>query len=240
MPWLYYKRTAGEVLTQSQRLKFRVSFGYENPKIGILNTLTYVLAKFTLEGQFLGFETMTNQLQLCQTSTEDITRLMRFGTTILNSCTFDVSNLISANVFDNPRNQNIFYEMYIQDFNGNLIDVPVNIRNFVDNNGNSPNADGAASSSFRLVRRFFIYDTKSGVEGSGSYKNGGISTVVRYPVSIMLTVSLDSTQEEMIYVPLLTIDYRERSKTYIATNSLASVSFTSEYYMNTTYYWKVT
>ena len=44
----------------------------------------------------------------------------------------------------------------------------------------------------------------------------------------------------MIYVPLLTIDYRERSKTYIASNSLASVSFTSEYYMNTTYYWQVT
>lgn len=50
MPWLYYQRTAGEVLTQSQRLKFRVSFGYENSKIGILNTLTYILAKFTLEG----------------------------------------------------------------------------------------------------------------------------------------------------------------------------------------------
>ena len=109
---------------------------------------------------------------------------MRFGTTIENSCTFDVSNLISANVYDNPRNQNIFYEMYIQDFNGDLIDVPVNIRNFNDLNGNSPNAAGSDSSKYRLVRRFFIYDTKSGVEGSNNYKNGGVSTVVRYPISI--------------------------------------------------------
>lgn len=43
----------------------------------------------------------------------------------------------------------------------------------------------------------------------------------------------------MIYTPLLIIDYRERSKTYIATNSLADVSFTSNYTMDTTYYWKV-
>jgi hypothetical protein len=130
--------------------------------------------------------------------------------------------------------------MYIQDFNGDIIDVPVSIRNFNDLNGNSPNAGGQPSSNFRLVRRFFIYDTKSGIEGTNSYKNGGISTVVRYAKSISLTVSLDSSQNEMIYRPLLTIDYRERSKTYIATNSLAAVSFTSEYYMDTTYYWKVT
>jgi hypothetical protein len=165
---------------------------------------------------------------------------MRFGTTIVNSCTFDVSNLISSNVYDQPRTENFFYEMYIQDFNGDLIDVPVNIRNFNDLNGNNPNTESAPSSGYRLVRRFFIYDTKSGVEGSNSYKNGGISTVVRYPKTITLTVSLDSSQDEMIFVPLLTIDYRERSKTYIASNSLASVSFTSEYYMDTTYYWQVT
>ena len=40
----------------------RVSFGYENKQIGIINKLTYVLAKYDLEGNFLGFETMTDQL----------------------------------------------------------------------------------------------------------------------------------------------------------------------------------
>ena len=109
---------------------------------------------------------------------------MRFGTTIVNSCTFDVSNLISPNIYDNPKNQNFFYEMYIQDFNGDLIDVPVNIRNFNDLNGNNPNSEDSPSSGYRLVRRFFIYDTQSGIEGTNSYKNGGISTVVRYAKTI--------------------------------------------------------
>lgn len=33
-----------------------------------------------------------------------------------------------------------------------------------------------------------MYDTKSGVEGSGNYVNGGISTVVRYPKSVTLSL----------------------------------------------------
>lgn len=61
-PWLYYLRNADEVLTQQKRVKFRVSFGYEDTKLGILNKLTYKLAKFDLEGDFLGFETLSDQL----------------------------------------------------------------------------------------------------------------------------------------------------------------------------------
>lgn len=57
-PWLYYLRNANEVLTYPKRVKFRVSFGYEDPKIGILNKLTYKLGMFNMEGDFLGFETV--------------------------------------------------------------------------------------------------------------------------------------------------------------------------------------
>ena len=42
----------------------------------------------------------------------------------------------------------------------------------------------------------------------------------------------------MILNPLLIITYRERSKTGVATNSLASVSFTAEYAMDTSNFWK--
>ena len=41
----------------------------------------------------------------------------------------------------------------------------------------------------------------------------------------------------MISTPLLIIDYRERSKTGITTDALATVSFTAEYSMNTSNYW---
>lgn len=45
-------------MTLAKRVKLRVSFGYENNKIGILNKLKYKLAKYSLEGDFLGFETV--------------------------------------------------------------------------------------------------------------------------------------------------------------------------------------
>ena len=56
--------------------------------------------------------------------------LMKFGTTIDKSCTFDLSKLTSSSIFDHPTNENVFYELYIKDYNGDLIDVPVLVTNF--------------------------------------------------------------------------------------------------------------
>ena len=79
-----------------------MSFGYENEKIGILNKLSYKLAKFDLEGNFYGFEDLKDQLLLCQTSTENIEQISRFGASIENSCNFDLSRLTSGNTYDHP------------------------------------------------------------------------------------------------------------------------------------------
>jgi hypothetical protein len=49
------------------------------------------------------------------------------------------------------------------------VDVPVLIRNFNDENGGTPNTESSPEGGWRLVRRFFIYDTISGVEGEGNY-----------------------------------------------------------------------
>jgi Meckelin (Transmembrane protein 67) len=65
LPWLYYQRSSGEVLNEAKRVKQRVSFGYENQRIGIVNKLTYQLARFDLLGNFYGFETLSDQLLLC-------------------------------------------------------------------------------------------------------------------------------------------------------------------------------
>lgn len=108
---------------------------------------------------------------------------MQFGTTIDNSCTFDLSKLTSSSSYDHPTNENIFYELFLEDYNGNLIDVPVLIRNFKDANGAVPNdASQNDQTKWRLVRRFFLFDTKSGIEDTGGYKSGSVSTVVRYPL----------------------------------------------------------
>lgn len=149
-----------------------------------------------------------------------------------------MSTLTSTSPYDHPLNENIFYEMYIQDYNGDLIDIPVLIRNFQDSTGATPNSDSVTDpNQWRLVRRFFLYDTKSGIEGTNGYINGQISTVVRYPQSMTIRINLDINDDEMIFDPLLIITYRERSKTGVATNSLASVSFTAEYAMDTSHFW---
>lgn len=137
----------------------------------------------------------------------------------------------------------MFYEMYLQDYNGDLIDVPVLVRNLYDNNGRLLNEESQTDENlYKLVRRFFIFDTKSGVDGENGYINGKISTVVRYPKSITLRVKLDQFNkgnEEMIYTPLLIISYRERSQTIIQDLPLARATFTSEYAMDTTAFWNV-
>ena len=131
----------------------------------------------------------------------------------------------------------MFYELYIEDYNGDLIDVPVVIRNFKAANAERPNELGSDESSFRLTRRFFIFDTVSGIEGS--YEDKDTARVVRYPFSITLRVKLDPDFEEMIHPPLLIIEYRERGSTVINELPLSSPSFTVEYAMNTDNFWKI-
>ena len=65
-----------------------------------------------------------------------------------------------------------------------------------------------------FVRRFFIFDTVSGLgaRSTDEILAGApwIPKVIRYPKSINLIVNLDQDLNEMLYVPYLTIDYRER------------------------------
>lgn len=57
-------------------------------------------------------------------------------------------------------------------------------------------------------------------------------------MEITLSVKLDPDNDEMILTPLLIVNYRERSRTGVASNSLATVSFTTEYAMDTSHFWQ--
>lgn len=93
--------------------------------------------------------------------------------------------------------------------NGTLIDVPVLISNFKDASGNTPNQELNLDTS-RLVRRFIISDTISGIDSTGGYLNKKAPTVIRYAKSVKLRVQLDPLKEEHIRRPLLYITYEER------------------------------
>jgi hypothetical protein len=44
-----------------------------------------------------------------------------------------------------------------------------------------------------------------------------------------MRVKIDPDNDEMIYTPLLIVNYRERSKTGIASNPFTSVDYNTEY-----------
>jgi len=105
LPWLYYdkERNGKRIIEDPARVKFRASFDIMKPEIGLLTTLKFILAKYDIEGEFLGFEEMTDQLVICEKPMEEVQRIYRIGTSVDIKCTYDLANLISENKFDRPR-----------------------------------------------------------------------------------------------------------------------------------------
>ena len=118
-----------------------------------------------------------------------------------------------------------------------MIDVPVLIDNIVGTQGDTPNRE-LDMSRWILTRRFFLFDTLSGITIDDWGKPNATPLVIRYAKTFILKVNLDLNNEEMINVPYLQIDYRERSAAYIAENSLTDVFFNTEYILSTTEFWK--
>lgn len=64
--------------------------------------------------------------------------LKKFGTIYNNECTFYLEELVS-DVMAPPEETNVFYELFLQDGDDELVDVPVLIQNYKDSEGNFPN-----------------------------------------------------------------------------------------------------
>jgi hypothetical protein len=62
-----------------------------------------------------------------------------------------------------PSLANKFMDLFLVDYNGDLIDVPIKITNVKDQNGNRVN-EQPLMENWVLVRRFFLFDTVSGIE----------------------------------------------------------------------------
>ena len=74
MPWLYYEkslknndaertvRNALTIINNSGKVKFRATFNpkYEDLTLGIVSNLKFKLAKFHIDGTFVGFEDLNN------------------------------------------------------------------------------------------------------------------------------------------------------------------------------------
>lgn len=118
-----------------------------------------------------------------------------------------------------------------------MIDVPVLIRNFNNSKGLTPNT-GTFSDDWRMTRRFFIYDTVSGIDQPNGYKTGATPKVIRWANSIKFKITLDSSLPERIYTPYIEIIYRERMSNMIHESTKASVEFIMDYYQDMAAFWK--
>jgi len=103
------------------------------------------------------------------------------------------------------------------------------IKNLRDIDGASPN-DSLNYETSRLTHRFFIYDTISGINQNGGYKEFSSPSVIRYASYVRLSVQLDPDQEERIRKPLLEITYTEHITSLITETSEAPAAFFFDYY----------
>ena len=127
--------------------------------------------------------------------------------------------------------------MYLEDWNGNLIDVPVYVTNLV-NNG-QPNSDFPESQSKQwvLTRRFMVLETLTGVQ-----EEGGTPQFLRIAKSIKIKIRLDPDDQkypEQIFPPYLEISYVEQDVALIDSQRFLKISFTSEYFSDEKVVWSL-
>ena len=220
---LYYTNNT-ETFLNSERVSMEITFDpNDNTKVYLLQ---FMLAQFYLNGTFIGYQNLTDQLVLCPHSYVIGQLYREFGTNVDVVCNLDLSVYISTK-------ETIFYELYLIDSDNSLIDVPILIKNLVASDGSQPN-NGANENAWILTRRFFIYDNVSGKEGTNAYIDGKTTSYLQYMREATLRVTLINDQDQKIYDPILILNYQTRMTTYIeGVSSTDTVSFTSEYTMNT-------
>ena len=56
-------------------------------------SLTYFLARYSMEGEFLGMAELGNQLSMCSMTYTDTQKMKQFGVVTINTCNFELEAL---------------------------------------------------------------------------------------------------------------------------------------------------
>ncbi|CAD7944688.1 unnamed protein product [Amoebophrya sp. A25] len=137
------------------------------------SAVSLMLAKYSLNGHYLGQEPVTNQLQLCERfgglapgfesdSREHLWTKM--SNTIVQSCHVPLSTFLNAGSCQHP----VLYDLFIVDGSGTQVPVPVRILN-TQRGSQRPNLVAAdeefyvsGKGGYMVVRRFFLCDAAIG------------------------------------------------------------------------------
>lgn len=194
MPWIYYQEDPLTLLRSSLPIEFKLKTSFsEDTAAYKVQYLTFNLAEYHMNGTFIGYRELKNQLSVCDMSFDDVLTMRKFGAQMSKECMIDLAILKDKD----PGNlmleeANVFYELYLVDSFGQMIDIPVLIRNYqsgTEGNIAYPNAEGTDPvSTWKLVRRFFVVDSISGVEESKPMTEPAF---IRYASKISLKVMMD-------------------------------------------------
>jgi hypothetical protein len=196
--------------------------------------LNFQLAMYDINGTFLGFSELAEQIFICPQGFQDILKMRSFGTQLVAECEFQLSSLKQSKDSDRlPSAANIFYELYLVDNNQRAAIVPVVVRNYMkDNSARTQPNQGSDSSNWVLTRRFFVYDTLSGiVGGSGLSYNAGIAPeYVRWASDLSLKIELSNEAAGQILRPHIIVEYSEAHVETINEETYAPAKLTVEYF----------
>lgn len=161
--------------------------------------------------------------------------MSKFGSMTVNECDILLSDLLKPATL--PSTANLFFELYLQDGADRFIDVPVLVRNRrLPDAGRpgqdlQPNQGVQVSDAWRLGRRFFIYDTISGVDEVGGYLAGDQAPeYVRWAEEVSLKVEMDMSSPERIYRPYVAVSYKEMRSDIVNQSTKTKAKFVLEYF----------
>ena len=188
------------------------------------------MARYGMDGTFKGMQELSEELSPCAIDYAEVKEMLTFGVVSQVSCQIHLEDLSTQSNTFMPLSANDFFELFLEDANKNLVDVPVLITNFRDKDGNTPNEGGIDYQSSRLVHRFFMFDTISGIKQNDGFKDKKAPAYVRYASDVRLTVQMDPATQEQIRKPLLEISYREYGTDLVTQDTRTHASFKFEYY----------
>lgn len=177
--------------------------------------LKFVLAAYSMNGTFHGFQPLHAQLSQCPLQYKDVLTMRKFGSITVNECDILLSDLLKPETL--PPAANLFFELYLEDDRGRFIDVPVLVRNRRSSealqgqsaaNEGLPNTGVAVTDKWKLARRFFVYDTISGISGAGYLAGGALPEYVRWAEELSLKVEMDMNSPERIFRPYVAVSYK--------------------------------
>lgn len=204
LPWLYRDRS---LRLSTDQIKLKVGFDAK-PESGIVRTLQFKLAAWSLDGTWLGFEDLTTQLDVCSQlpfgTSGNPPDYLNIGYGIRKDCTLNITSLLHADTAPVQK----FYDLYLVDADGTLVPTATKLLNYRDHrSGEAVNIDSNQDADLvneQFTSRFVLFDRISALEAADDKH----PRVFRYAKSVKLSITVtDLGKLPSVFTPIVTIEY---------------------------------